>query len=202
MTVDEIAGQLSLPRTTIYTWIRDIPLDRQRNWSKGQRRGTLAMQAKFRRLREEAYAAGAAEYERLIHLPTFRDFVALYVAEGYKRNRNTLSFANSDTRMVALATSWFSQLTTTRLRFWLQYHADQDPDGLRAYWGDALRIDGTNIAIQRKSNSEQLAGRRWRSRYGALTVVVHDTLLRARMQAWMDRLREDWGLDSAFPSGV
>jgi hypothetical protein len=202
MTIDEIATQLALPRTTVYSWVRDMPLSRAHSWSKGQRQGTLAMQAKFRRLREEAYEAGAADYERLMALPTFRDFVALYIAEGYKRNRNTLAFANSDSRMIALAAGWFARLTVKSCRFWLQYHADQDPLDLCEHWGNLLRVDPSAIRIQRKSNSGQLAGRRWRSRYGVLTVVVNDTLLRARMQAWIDRLREDWKLDSASPNGV
>jgi transcriptional regulator with XRE-family HTH domain len=202
MTIDEIADQLALSRTTIYSWVRDLPLARESNWSRGQRLGTLAMQAKYRSLREEAYAAGAAEYEHLSELPTFRDFVALYIAEGYKRNRNVLSFANSDSRMVALATGWLGRLNDKPSRFWLQYHADQDPERLRAYWAELLQIDGSDIGIQRKSNSGQLTGRRWRSRHGVLTIVVNDTLLRARMQAWIDSLREDWKLDSASPSGV
>jgi hypothetical protein len=160
------------------------------------------MQAKFKRLRDEAYESGVADYERLIQLPTFRDFVALYIAEGYKRNRNTLAFANSDARMVALAAGWLGHLSAKSCRFWLQYHADQDPEKLRAYWGGVLDLDGAQIGIQRKSNSGQLTGRRWRSAYGVLTVVVNDTLLRARMQAWIDRLRDDWRLDSASASGV
>jgi hypothetical protein len=44
------------------------------------------MQAKYRRLREEAYADGVARYDDLALVPTFRDFVALYIAEGYKRD--------------------------------------------------------------------------------------------------------------------
>ena len=47
-------------------------------------------------------------------------------------------------------------------------------------------------AMQRKSNSNQLAGRTWRSVHGVLTVRVCDTLLRAKLQGWMDRLRESW----------
>lgn len=202
MTIDEIAEQLAVPRTTVYMWVRDLPLSRTRNWSKGQRRGARAMREKFRRLREEAYQSGAVEYEQLISAPTFRDFVALYVAEGYKRNRNTVAFANSDARMIALATGWLHRLTPKTCHFALQYHADHDPKKLCAYWGEVVGVDGASISLQRKSNSGQLIGRRWRSRYGVLTVRVYDTSLRARMQAWIDRLREEWRLDSASDSGV
>jgi hypothetical protein len=55
-----------------------------------------------------------------------------------------------------------------------------------------LGIDGGLICLQRKSNSGQLARRRWRSVHGVLSVGVGDTLLRARLQAWMDRTRKQW----------
>jgi hypothetical protein len=48
------------------------------------------------------------------------------------------------------------------------------------------------IKLLRKSNSNQLRGRQWRSRHGVLTVRAFDTLVRARLQAWMDRLRAEW----------
>jgi AcrR family transcriptional regulator len=197
LSLDKIAARLALPKTTVYYWIRDLPLGRARRWSSGQRKGNEAMQSKYRRLREEAYGAGLAEYDELVQLQTFRDFVALYIAEGDKRNRNRVSIANSDPRVVALAASWLTRLTPKRLTYSVQYHADQNLVELREFWGSVLGIDGSAIALLRKSNSGQLNGRRWRCAYGVLTVRVSDTLLRARLQAWIDRVREDWRLDSA-----
>ena len=92
-------------------------------------------------------------------------------------------------------------LATARRRFYrVQHHADQDLDDLRAFWGAELRADPLLISFQRKSNSTQLATRRWRCEYGVLTVGVNDTSLRARLQAWMDCTRKQW-LSSA-PVGV
>jgi hypothetical protein len=45
----------------------------------------------------------------------------------------------------------------------LQYHADQDPAALYTFWGHLLGVESAAIRVQRKSNSTQLAGRRWRS---------------------------------------
>jgi len=78
----------------------------------------------------------------------------------------------------------------------IQYHADQDLAALRRFWGEVLSIDGDCIRLVRKSNSNHLTGRRWRSAHGVFTVGAHDTLLRARVQAWMDRLRATWQIDS------
>jgi hypothetical protein len=88
------------------------------------------------------------------------------------------------------------------LTYSIQYHADQNLDQLRKHWGEVLGIDGSCIQLQRKSNSGQLTGRRWRSAYGVLSICVSDTYLRSRLQAWIDRIREDWGLHSAPPDGA
>jgi hypothetical protein len=88
---------------------------------------------------------------------TFRDFVCLYIAEGYKRNRNVVSICNSDPAVVQLATLWMSRLTERKREYSIQYHADQNPDELREFWSG-----------------------------------MQDTLFRARLQAWMDRLRLEW----------
>jgi hypothetical protein len=104
--------------------------------------------------------------------------------------------------MIALATGWLRTLSSRRLLFSLQYHADQDLEEIRTFWGKILGIDGSTISMQRKSNSRQLRGRSWRSVHGVLTVATNDTYLRSRLQAWIDRVREDWRLDSARPFGA
>jgi hypothetical protein len=118
LSLDELAEHLALPKTTIYYWIKDLPLGRERRESS--QNGTRAMQAKYRRLREAAYEQGQAEDDELLGVPTFRDFVVLYVAEGYKRNRNRVSLGNSDPRMVEMATGWLRRLTSKPLCYSVQ----------------------------------------------------------------------------------
>lgn len=192
LTLDEIAERLALSPTTVWYWIADLLLCRPRRASAGQRLGNAGMQAKYRKLREDAYARGLAEFSELAVVPTFRDFVVLYIAEGYKRNRNVVSLCNSDAAVIALAAHWMRSLSLNRFGYAVQYHADQDLDELRLHWGAVLEIDGAEIRLQRKSNSSQLARRSWRSAHGVLTVYVGDTLLRARLQGWMDRIRTEW----------
>jgi transcriptional regulator with XRE-family HTH domain len=193
LTLDEIAERLALSRATIWSWISDLPLARPRAATAGAALGNAAMQAKYRKLREAAYARGLAECDVLALTPTFRDFVVLYIAEGYKRNRNVVSVCNSDGRVIWLAAHWMRAFSANRFGYAVQYHADQDLDELRRHWGTVLDIDGTEIRMQRKSNSGQLKGRSWRSEFGVLTVSVGDTRLRARLQGWIDRIKSEWG---------
>jgi hypothetical protein len=196
LTLDQIAERLALPRTTIYYWISDLPVPEEVTHSDkrqaARRRATRAMQRTYRLRREAAYREGEASFDQLARDPTFRDFVALYIAEGSKRDRNHVSICNSDAAVVQLATRWLRRLTTKPLKFSIQYHADQDLGELCRFWSDALEIEEDAIRLQRKSNSNQLQGRVWRSRHGVLNVGAGDTLLRARLQAWMDQLRKSW----------
>jgi transposase-like protein len=200
LTIDEIAERLGVSRTTVYFWVGDMPRPKRCRARRGpgHAKGNRAMQAKYKRLRDEAYELGKWEFRRLQRLPTFRDFVCLYIAEGYKRSRNTVQVANSDGAAMRLAVYWLSRFSTKRMKFSIQYHADQRPEALQVYWAKELGIPGLTLDLLRKSNSGQLAHRTWRSKHGVLSVRIHDTLFRARLQGWIDCMRIDW-LDSPAP---
>ncbi|HVE67072.1 MAG TPA: hypothetical protein VNB64_00680 [Solirubrobacteraceae bacterium] len=196
LTIDELAECLAISRTTAHAWVRDMPIGPSVGQTRGRRLATAAMQAKFRRLREDAYEDGLRTFDGLAADPTFRDFVNLYIAEGYKRGRNQVSLCNSDPAVVALADRWIRRLGSRKVAYSLQYHVDQDLIEVTTYWGALLGIPPESIELQRKSNSNRLTGRTWRSPHGVLNVRCCDTLLRARLEGWMDRLKECW-LDSA-----
>jgi hypothetical protein len=74
LTIDEIAERLALPRTTIFYWVRDLPIARRPPViaSRAQALGNRAMQAKYRLARKAAYAEGRATFASLATDPTFR----------------------------------------------------------------------------------------------------------------------------------
>lgn len=191
LTIDEIAERLAVSRTTVYYWVKDMP-PRKREQTEAQKAGTRANQERCRGLRQAAYQEGLNVFDDLALDPSFRDFVCMYIGEGYKRHRGTVSLCNSDPVVVALATHWLRQLSRRALSFSLQHHVDQDLDELVDFWSSYLGVERDQIRLQRKSNSSQLQGRIWRSRYGVMTVASHDTYLRARLQAWMDCVRQEW----------
>jgi hypothetical protein len=192
MTLDQIVARLQLPKTTIYGWIKDIPIPWTERQSVAQRKGTRAMQAKYAALREQAYQQGLAEAPELLKDLSFRDFVVLYMAEGSKRQRNKVVFVNSDAHMVRLAHYWMRKFAVKKFYYALQYHADHDVEVLKRYWADVLGVSPEHIKATRKSNSGQLGGRHFRSVNGVLAVSVGDTYLRARLQAWMDYIKNQW----------
>lgn len=202
MTLEDIVERLALPKTTVYYWIKDLPIPRTEKQNlhmdrlngKGDSSGPSAITAKYAALREQAYQQGLIELPELLKDATFRDFVVMYMGEGTKRDRNTVALVNSDVQIVQLAHKWILKLTTNKngMDYWIQYHADHDENELKAYWGEALGISPEVIKAILKTNSGQLSGRQFRSQYGLLTVRVGDTYLRARLQAWMDFIKSQW----------
>jgi hypothetical protein len=77
----------------------------------------------------------------------------------------------------------------------VQYHADQRPETLASFSAEQLDTHPSYITVVPKSNSNRLSGRTWRCEHGVLDVRTGDTTFRARLQGWMDCLREHW-LDS------
>lgn len=200
-TIDELADRLALSRTTIYYWVGDLPIERKPQSGFGAAARAAAVRSNRRRfegLRNAAYDEGLDFYPTLSRDPSFRDFVCLFIAEGYKRNRNVVSIANSDPAVIHAALPWMRKESAHFIEFSLQYHADQDLNELRRFWGAEFGIDPDSIRMQRKSNSSQLKSRVWRCRHGVMTVRTNDTYFRARLQAWIDCLRDEW-LDSAAP---
>lgn len=193
LTLDEITERLALPRGTVWSWIADLPVvERRGRANAGQAAGNAVVVERWRARREAAHAQGLAEFEELCRQPTFRDFVCLYVAEGLKRNRNRVAVGNSDASVIAVCHHWIAEFSVNPLTFAVQSHADQDVEGLQRFWSGVVGVAPGEIRLQRKSNSGRLAGRQWRSAHGVLTVTACDTVFRARLGGWMDRVRDTW----------
>jgi hypothetical protein len=122
-----------------------------------------------------------------------RDFVTLYAAEDFKRDRNRVEICNSNSSIMQLAHRCITAWTQNpNIRYRLQCHIDSAEDELKEYWARLLGIEAQEISVMRKSNAGGRTGRQWRSRYGVLSMEVGDTRLRCMIQAWMDYLQHEW----------
>jgi AcrR family transcriptional regulator len=192
LTLDELVERLGLPRTTIYYWIKDLPIPRTEQQSAARQRASDANRDRARAKRDAAYQKGWEEAPSLLADPVFRDFVVLYMGEGSKRQRNCVEFVNSDPKLVALANRFMREYSARKLSHRLQYHADHDPEELKQFWGVVVGVNPGEIKEMRKSNSNELSGRQFRSIHGLLTIHTADTYFRARLQAWMDFVKSQW----------
>ncbi len=192
LTIDELAERMAVSRTTVYYWVKDLPIPITAAESLAQQRASKATSRKARLLREAAYDEGLKWFAFFCVDPLFRDFVCMYIGEGYKRCRNSVAICNSDPAVLRLAKPWFERFSQNPITFSVQYHADQDQSEIQRFWGSELKVPPDSIKLQRKSNSRRLSGRIWRSQYGVLAMRAPDTYFRAELQSWMDCVREDW----------
>ena len=135
------------------------------------------MQARYRRLREAAYDEASECFLGLVQRPGFRDFLILFITEGHRRSRHEVAIANSDPAVVFLAARWMRHLSRRKMSYSVQVHADQDLEEVRAFWSQVLGVSPEEIRLQRKSNSNQLSHRTWRSEHGVLTIRQRGHLL-------------------------
>jgi len=192
-TLPEICERLALNKSTVYGWIKDIPIPPTAKQSEQRRKAAQAIRQKHEAQRQKWYNEGQAEAVELLRNSQIRDFVVLYAAEGYKRNRNHVSICNSNPGIVQIAHICIRQLTNNiHIRYQLQCHVDNDVAELKRYWAKLLGIGEQQITVSRKSNAGSLRGRQWRSQYGVLTIDVGDTQLRCKIQAWLDYLQQEW----------
>lgn len=188
LTVDELAGRLSLPRSTIYYWVRDLPL---RGGARDATRGEAAHKFSGER-GEAAYEEGLETFEELSAQPTFRDFVCIYLVQGDQRDRTCVALTNSDPAVMRLVSRWIGRLTDRAPFLSLQYGPDQSLKDLRRFWSETTGAEPRAIRVRRSAAREFEAQAVPYLPHGLLTVGVDDTLLRARLKGWMHRARETW----------
>lgn len=200
-TLTDIIDMLKMPEDMLNQWIQTVEILEEYKrpkhdpaYSDAQRNRDQRNSERFAEKRQLAYEQGMAEAPELLKNYSFRDFVVLYLAEGYKRNRNSVSIANSDPNVIILSQYWIMKLANSNnvIEYRLQFHIDQDEDEIKNYWAKILSLQPEQIKTQRKSNSGQLSGRKFRSEHGVLTISVSDTYFRSKLQAWMDYLRKQW----------
>jgi hypothetical protein len=196
LSVDLLAKRLALPRSTVYYWVRDLPLRAARpdSAAAGPGRGGGA-DADLRPSPpegESAYEQGLRSYDELVAQPTFRDFVCIYILEGYKRDRSKVALASADPAVMRLAHRWIWRLTDRSPAMSVHCSADQSFSELRRFWSDTVGEQTAAIRARSAGDGHQL--HRWSPPpvHGVLTVTVDDSELRARLQAWMYRTRESW----------
>jgi hypothetical protein len=99
-----------------------------------------------------------------------------------------------------VGTLWIRRFSRRKLTYSVQVHADQDLGEVSSYWANTLEVSREEIRLQRKTNSGRLGSGAWRSRYGVIAVRASDTLFRARLQGWIDRLQEEWTFEARLAS--
>jgi hypothetical protein len=186
LTVDQLAARLALPRSTVYYWVRDLPLhERERDGAGVGERASAATG-------DTAYEDALRSFDDLAAQPTFRDFVCLYIARGCMRERAKVSLSDSDPAVMRLVNRWMLRLSDKSPLLSVRYEPGQSLTELRRFWSGIVGVQARTIRVHEEADRAVARHAARRASHGVLTAAVEDALLSARLQAWMRRMREPW----------
>ncbi len=120
-TLNDIVERLNRSKTTIYYWIKDVPIEKQNvfikrrkdHCKKSWKNAALATKKKYKALHKEARGQAKEKWENELKYSTdFKLFIMLYWCEGYKKTKHTPSVCNSDANLIKFGFEWIKKLTT------------------------------------------------------------------------------------------
>jgi transcriptional regulator with XRE-family HTH domain len=154
----EIAKRLGVSKSTLSRWLEDLPLSdervlelRRKAWTKGE-----VKRQKFRQtMREKRAARDSLVYEsakrnlRKLHQQSLHVAgLMLYAAEGDKKTRAEIAFANTDPAMVLFFARWlerFLGIPQEKLRIQLHLYEDMDIRKEEGFWKTYLSMDTSQV---------------------------------------------------------
>lgn len=155
---NEILEKINVAKSSLSLWLKDFPLTEDEKISLKKRKngnitkGRIRAGATHRRnrlLRErEYYNEAKVMFNANKEDPLFHIGIALYWAEGAKRNNQYL-FMNSDYEMIVVVTKWLERFVG-RSRFHLRYrlyiHKPYAHENLEQFWVDKLGVTTAQFA--------------------------------------------------------
>ena len=147
-TLADIAVNIGVSKSSVSLWVRDVEFD-PRPRRRARRRGPNALQRRKTAEIEALREAGVLRLGELGEQAFLAAGAALYAGEGSKRD-GSVSFANSDTKMIEFFCRWlrhFFDIDESRLRLRVYLHEGLDLDAAQNYWS---RVTGIPLEQVRK----------------------------------------------------
>lgn len=201
-TLTQICLELSVPKTTVYGWIKDMPVPivdgesirtrasricaarmGRRNKNAGGKNSKNS--ERYRRNREFFYRKGWDEYDDVVAKTELRDFVSLYLAEGFKRTNHTINIVNTDPDIIVFCSRIIRRMAANTVTHKLICSEEERGD-LLIFWSNLLGLEPSAFQFMNKPKTSSR-----RATYGLMTVIACDVKLFSRLRAWMDRFREE-----------
>lgn len=190
-SLDEIATDIGVSRSTIYSWVNDIHLPGRTGSQKEQLKfAQRKMQDKYAKLRQEAY--DSVDVPNALGDPLIRDFIVMYLGEGFRRNRNVVEICNTNPIIMSMSLAAVEKIQPgTRPTFKLKLYPDLKDEIEKKFWGRQVGVTPSRIKVWRDSAKRSEIPHR-RSEHGILYAHWGDTYLRAKIQALMDAVQNEW----------
>ena len=191
-SINEISEMLNKGKATIHYWIKnvDVVLGRTEKQSEAQKIGTKAFSEKCKKARDNQYNnATVDDFDKIEGL---RDFILIYMCEGYRRSRNVVQVVNSNPNIVRLCNVVLKRLSDKKIEYNLSFYDDHNEAELKSFWSNELKVPVEQIRSYIKNGRKKLAGRNNASVNGTMQIRMSNTMLKSKIDGWMDKLQSVW----------
>jgi len=205
-SINEIVKKLSVPKSTVSQWCRDIQLTQEqierltKRQESGSYKGRMKFLERIRKVRIEEVARlrkeGLKEIGNLNKRDLFIAGIAMYWSEGYTYSGgDQVGFTNSDPKMILFMLKWLREICKIPVeQLSLQVkinkiHKNRIRD-VENYWSKLTKVPLSqfNKTILIKSNIKKIYPNS-NIHYGTLRIVVHQgTKLRRKIHGWIEGL--------------
>jgi len=204
LTYKEILAELPVAKSSLSLWFKDLPLSsvekqvlkkrKNSNISRG-RMSAAASNRKHKLARDTVYRAEAKiEFVQHCQNPLFHTGIALYWAEGAKRNA-MFHFMNSDEAMIDVFLKWlesFTEYTRHDIGYRLYLHEPFRHDNWEQWWQKKLGVSG---ALFKKTiiKPSGVGVKKHPNYKGCLRIEVPRSVhLLVKMKLWINLLVADY----------
>ena len=188
-----IHKKLGVSKSTVFGWIKDIPVPKVNGVDIRTiaRRKVIAKNSKaaheeYRKKREAAYTEGWNNAPKDLSNLKIRDFVVLYIGEGYRKTKNTLDVTNTDPSIIKIVLDIFNMFSKNKISFVLRCRKKESKK-LLDFWSEALNIDRSLITLFHRENGSER-----RSEFGVMKVRTNDTEFCFKVKGWIDWIKNQW----------
>lgn len=201
----EINEILGIPKSTLSTWLKNLPLSKKvkaRNINKAKLIWAENIK-QFNKLRSKEYKIkelGLIEqFSREIpdfdHNTLFWVGLALFWAEGGKREKWSVRFANSDPLMVKMIMRFFREIclvTNEKFRFQIQLHPNITDRKAKKFWSEIAEVGKDQFYKSQVVISKTSQGKRKQNQlpYGTLHIYIGNSYLNKKIKGWLKGLSE------------
>lgn len=196
LSTKEISEKMNRPVGTIKRWLAPYGLKASSEVIKANAlKASLKMQENCALKRNEAYNKAKETVALDLKDKLLRDFVNIYIGEGYKRNRDSVSIVNSDPKIILLSLYVMKKYflkSDKKMIMQIRYYKENDNElELLEYWKKLFNDENIKFTtyIQPTVRAE---GHNNSNKYGLVTVTINDTYAKQKLNAYMDYVKEEW----------
>lgn len=204
----QIQKTLNISKSTLSSWLKDIPLSREAQKQISDRVNSTSIQALIRRnknqtalakIQSDQIRSAAAKETHTLHTnPLFLTGVSLYWAEGYKKGAygskwKCVDFANSDPEMIRLMMTFFRTFCITddsEIKIQVIAHHNISADDAVLFWSEVTAIPKEQFIKTQLKASKASQGKRGNSlTHGTVHIRMYDVRLFFRIVGWIEGLK-------------